>query len=178
MPDTLHVITRKRLSEMALDVQDPQRRKDNPAAVVCVCSLAAHFLLDHLMSTRDLKVLDAALRAKVAGYFATAQDALSQLSVLDTPSLDNLQALIFGAVNAQEAGHAIDAWKLIVAACNLCIAFNLHKEVCAFENAPEESLSQARYCFFLCYINDKGLAMVCHLTWTDWQVFLANVEIW
>lgn len=36
---------------------------------------------------------------------------------------------------------------------------NLHKKVSSFSSAPSDTLAQARYCFLMCYINDKGLAM-------------------
>jgi hypothetical protein len=144
---------------MALKIQDAEGRKENPAAVVCVCSMTAHFLLEHMI-TQKPSILDSVIRAKVAAYFATAQNALSQINLLAAPSLENLQAFIFGSVNAQEAGHPIESWRYNVAACNLCIAFNLHKNISAFTNGSQEDLTQAQYCFMVCYINDKGLAMV------------------
>ena len=144
---------------MALKTQDAQGRRDNPAAVVCVCSMAAHFLLEHLI-TQEPSILDSVIRAKVAAYFATAQSALSQINLLAAPSLSNLQAFIFGSINAQEAGHPIESWRYNVAACNLCIAFNLHKNDSAFTNGTAEDLMQANFCFMACYLNDKGLAMV------------------
>ena len=36
---------------------------------------------------------------------------------------------------------------------------NLHKKISSFKNVPLETCAQARYCFFICYISDKGLAM-------------------
>lgn len=147
---------------MALKTQDEKGRQTNPAAVVCVCSMTAHFLLEHLI-TQKPSALDSVIRAKVAAYFMTAQTALSQINLLAAPSLENLQAFIFGSVNAQEAGLPIESWRYNVAACNLAIAFNLHRKVSAFTNGSEEDRMQANYCFMVCYINDKGLAMVSRL---------------
>lgn len=147
---------------MALKTQDEKGRQNNPAAVVCVCSMTAHFLLEHLI-TQKPSALDSVIRAKVAAYFMSAQTALSQINLLAAPSLENLQAFIFGSVNAQEAGLPIESWRYNVAACNLAIAFNLHRKVSAFTNGSEEDRMQANYCFMVCYINDKGLAMVSTL---------------
>lgn len=83
---------------MSVDIQDPTKRKSNPAIVVVVDTLAAHFLLQKLMSSKVKTGLEAGIQKQITAYFATAQAALSQINILATPCLQNIQALIFGVI--------------------------------------------------------------------------------
>jgi hypothetical protein len=49
-------------------------------------------------------------------------------------------------------------WNISLAARNIYNFLGLNKKVNALSNASPVALSEARYCFFLCYINDRGLA--------------------
>lgn len=96
LPDGLPIIDRKTIVEMAMDVQDVNTRSNNPAIVVCVNSFVAHFLLESIMAKEGETGLEERIREQITAYFSTAQLALSQISILSAPSLQNLQALIFG----------------------------------------------------------------------------------
>lgn len=81
---------------MVLDVQDANKRQNNPAALVCVNSFTSHFLLESVMATKEKTGLEEQICEQITAYFATAQAALSQINLLSPPSLQNLQALLLG----------------------------------------------------------------------------------
>jgi hypothetical protein len=58
---------------------------------------------------------------------------------------------------AQEAGDFSTAWSLARSTSSICLSMQLHKRRSAF--ASPIAGAEAYYCFALCYINDKGLAM-------------------
>jgi len=95
-PDGIPMITSKVLLQMSIDVRDCQRRKSNPAWVVCVNTLVAHFLLQKLMSATTKNGLEGSIQHKISAYFATSQKALSRIHTLAPPCLQNIQALVFG----------------------------------------------------------------------------------
>lgn len=96
--DGLPLITSQTVVQMSVDIQDPTKRKSNPAIVVVVDTLVAHFLLQKLMSSKVKTGLEAGIQKQITAYFATAQAALSQINILATPCLQNIQALIFGVI--------------------------------------------------------------------------------
>jgi hypothetical protein len=81
---------------MVFEIQTANPLERNPAAVVCICSLAGHFLLEQLMSGKVKAVLVEAFKKNIHAYFATAQRALKRISPLAPPSLSQIQALILG----------------------------------------------------------------------------------
>jgi hypothetical protein len=58
---------------------------------------------------------------------------------------------------AQEAGDFLTAWSLARATSRICLELQLHKAGKVFANPGAEL--EAYYCFTICYMNDKGLAM-------------------
>lgn len=51
------------------------------------------------------------------------------------------------------------SWNLTAAACSMCIALGIHKDNNTFSDSSSDSYSKSRFCLFVCYVNDKGLAM-------------------
>jgi hypothetical protein len=60
---------------------------------------------------------------------------------------------------AQEAGDFGTAWLLTGAACNMCLALELHRKEDSSRGSSLSTSREAYYCFTLCYMHDKGLAM-------------------
>ncbi|KAH7322494.1 hypothetical protein B0I35DRAFT_476442 [Stachybotrys elegans] len=161
LPDGLPIVSRQSLVDMflALDAEK-QHRHHHPAFVVCVNSSVAYFLLESMTAREAVTGLENNMRNQITSYFATAQAALHFISPSHPPSLPTLQALVYGLVNAQEVGDASQSWRYTAAACAMCIELGLHQDDESLVSSTcAGSMAQARYCLFVCYVNDKALAM-------------------
>ncbi|CZR59387.1 uncharacterized protein PAC_09279 [Phialocephala subalpina] len=151
-------ISRRTVAHMATDILAAPREQCDPASVVCVAAYAAYFLQEIVLSnTSKITGLETLLREQAEELFATARKWTSYLARKASPSLNNLQALSFGVMLAQEAGDFSTAWSLAKATSNICLALQLNKPGNVFTNPGTEL--EAYFCFAMCYMNDKGLAM-------------------
>ncbi|KAH7349747.1 hypothetical protein B0T11DRAFT_289834 [Plectosphaerella cucumerina] len=92
-------------------------------------------------------------------YRRNAFAALNHISMLSTPSLSLLQALLAGAMLFQMAGNTGKCAQLSAAACLICshLGGRFFAEL-AKGTSKQESL-EARQCLGHCYILDKSLSM-------------------
>ncbi|KAI9146795.1 Arabinanolytic transcriptional activator araR [Paramyrothecium foliicola] len=160
LPDGLPVVSRQSLVDMFLTLDGEEQPGHHPAFVVCVNSSVAYFLLERTTAGEAVRELGNSLRNRITSYFAAAQAALNCITPSSPPSLPTLQALVYGLVNSQEVGDASQSWRYTAAACAMCIELGLHQEDESLVSPTcAGSMAEARYCLFVCYVNDKALAM-------------------
>ncbi|RPA74785.1 hypothetical protein BJ508DRAFT_418443 [Ascobolus immersus RN42] len=87
-----------------------------------------------------------------------AQVAARNLGLLMAPTLENILALLFASLIAQENGTPGECWTYASHACRLVQALGLHRRS-AYKNMPYEEAEEAKTAFWWCYSIDKGLAL-------------------
>ncbi|KAF4633140.1 hypothetical protein G7Y89_g4977 [Cudoniella acicularis] len=152
-------ISRNSVGKMVRSIFEKPFDERDRASLICVSSYAGYFLQEIVLSDhRKYTGLETELRDQAQECFATVRAASSSYLTQAPSSLENLQALTFAIMLAQEIGDFVAAWLLTEAASRICIDLKLHKKVNAFSNTSEIAM-EAYFCFSTCYKADKGLAM-------------------
>ncbi|KAH6693745.1 hypothetical protein F5X68DRAFT_258603 [Plectosphaerella plurivora] len=92
-------------------------------------------------------------------YRRNAFKALDHISMLSTPSLSLLQALLAGAMLFQMAGNVAKCAQLSAAACLICSQLGGRYFADLAKGSSEQDSLEARQCIGHCYILDKSLSM-------------------
>lgn len=151
-------ISRSTVMKMTRDILNNGDLADT-TSVVCVSSFAAYFLEEILLRTKESSGLEDIMQNKLKTFHGIARNGISRMNMLGPASLARLQALICGAINAQNVGDLTTSWSLGTAASNTCLALGLNREGNTFSKTGGDTAREALYCMAFCYIHDKGLAM-------------------
>ncbi|RPA83973.1 hypothetical protein BJ508DRAFT_413008 [Ascobolus immersus RN42] len=86
------------------------------------------------------------------------QVAARNLGILMTPTVQNVQALVFAAMVAQENANPGECWTYCSHACRLIQALGLHRQS-GYRNMTPTEADEARTAFWWLYSLDKGMAI-------------------
>lgn len=146
------------VTRMARDILNNGELAD-VSSIVCVSSFAAYFVEEILLRSKEESGLEDIMQQKLRSLLAIARGGISRMNMLGPATLGRVQALICGAINAQNAGELTTSWSLSTAASNTCLALGLNQEKNVFSLNGGEVAREALYCMSFCYNHDKGLAM-------------------
>ncbi|CRL21800.1 Fungal transcriptional regulatory protein, N-terminal [Penicillium camemberti] len=122
-------------------------------STVCVNSMASRFLTAITTTGIDSELIHE-MTHSVVQLQAAAKVALRSISLLTSPSLALLQALISGIFLHQGSGDVTVCWELTKAACRVCMSLGLDTIIKMGGTVSEEQY----YCVAWCYILDKNFA--------------------
>ncbi|KXG50367.1 Transcription factor [Penicillium griseofulvum] len=122
-------------------------------STVCVNAMVSKFLTA-ISNARIDSELIYELTHTVVQFQLAAKLALQSISLLTTPSLGLLQALLSGIFLHQGSGDITTCWDLTKAACKVCISLGLDTIVKIGGALSEEQY----YCLAWCYILDKNFS--------------------
>ncbi|RVD83604.1 uncharacterized protein DFL_007987 [Arthrobotrys flagrans] len=97
--------------------------------------------------------------ALVEKYFFNSWAAFDDVSILLTPNLINVQALLTLAIVAQEISKPGLCWMLLSQACRLAQAIGLHRQSHPAQNFSEEEAVERQLVFWTLYVMDKALSL-------------------
>ncbi|KAF3934038.1 hypothetical protein ABW19_dt0202548 [Dactylella cylindrospora] len=97
--------------------------------------------------------------ALVEKYFYNSWAAFDDVSILLTPNLINVQALLTLAIVAQEISKPGLCWMLLSQACRLAQAIGLHRQSHPAQNFSEEEAVERQLVFWTLYVMDKALSL-------------------
>ncbi|KAF3920575.1 hypothetical protein ABW21_db0200166 [Orbilia brochopaga] len=97
--------------------------------------------------------------ALVEKYFYNSWAAFDDVSILLTPNLINVQALLTLAIVAQEISKPGLCWMLLSQACRLAQAIGLHRQSHPAQNFSEEESVERQLVFWTLYVMDKALSL-------------------
>lgn len=97
--------------------------------------------------------------ALVEKYFFNSWAAFDDVTILLTPSLINVQALLTLAIVAQEISKPGLCWMLLSQACRLAQAIGLHRKAHPSQNFSEEETVERQLVFWTLYVMDKALSL-------------------
>ncbi|KAJ5173807.1 uncharacterized protein N7500_001738 [Penicillium coprophilum] len=120
---------------------------------VCVNAIASKFLSAISNAGIDSELIHELTHSAVQFQLA-AKVALQGISLLTSPSLRLLQALLSGIFLHQGSGDITTCWELTKAACRVCISLGLDTVI---KVGGALSVEQY-YCVAWCYILDKNFA--------------------
>ncbi|KAJ5375525.1 hypothetical protein N7517_007531 [Penicillium concentricum] len=122
-------------------------------STVCVNAMASKFLTAISNAGIDSELIHE-LTYSVTQFQLAAKVALQNISILTSPSLGLLQALLSGILLHQGSGDITICWELTKAACRVCISLGLDTIIKTGGLVSEEQY----YCLAWCYILDKNFA--------------------
>ncbi|KAJ5260045.1 hypothetical protein N7497_011137 [Penicillium chrysogenum] len=122
-------------------------------STVCVNAVASRFLTAVTSTGIDSELIHE-MTHSVVKFQASAKVALRSISLLSTPSLGLLQALLSGIFLYQGSGDITACWELTKAACRVCTSLGLDTTMKTGGTVCEEEY----YCVAWCYILDKNFA--------------------
>ncbi|OQE19260.1 hypothetical protein PENFLA_c019G10954 [Penicillium flavigenum] len=122
-------------------------------STVCVNAVASKFLTATTNTGIDSELIHE-MTHSVVQFQASAKVALRSISLLATPSLGLLQALLSGIFLYQGSGDITACWELTKAACRVCVSLGLDTTMKTGGTVSEEEY----YCVAWCYILDKNFA--------------------
>ncbi|OQE05093.1 hypothetical protein PENVUL_c027G02482 [Penicillium vulpinum] len=120
---------------------------------VCVNTMASKFLTATTNTGIDSELIHE-LTNSVVQFQAAAKTALRSISLLTSPSLGLLQALLSGIFLHQGSGDITICWELTKAACRVCISLGLDNILKTGGAVSEEQY----YCVAWCYMLDNNFA--------------------
>jgi len=97
--------------------------------------------------------------ALVEKYFFNSWAAFDDVSILLTPSLINVQALLTLAIVAQEISKPGLCWMLLSQACRLAQAIGLHRQPHPSQITSDDEAQERKLVFWTLYIMDKALSL-------------------
>ncbi|KAF5965579.1 C6 transcription factor [Fusarium bulbicola] len=83
------------------------------------------------------------------------ETAMNKFNVLASPSLENVEAFLLGAIYAIEVSQPMVAWQLVSAAVGICQTLGWHQLVPNNDRTTDRKVSL----FWLTYLLDKGLSL-------------------
>ncbi|KAJ5205456.1 hypothetical protein N7472_001904 [Penicillium cf. griseofulvum] len=122
-------------------------------STVCVNAMVSKFLTAISNARIDSELIHK-LSHTVVQFQLVAKVALQSISLLTSPSLGLLQALLSGLFLHQGSGDITICWELTKAACKMCISLGLDIMMKIGGAVSEEQY----YCLAWCYILDKNFA--------------------
>ncbi|CAG8896568.1 unnamed protein product [Penicillium egyptiacum] len=122
-------------------------------STVCVNAVASKFLTTITNTGIDSELIHE-MTHSVVQFQAAAKVALRSISLLTSPSLGLLQAVLSGIFLYQGSGDITTCWELTKAACRVCISLGLDTIMKTGGAVSEEEY----YCVAWCYVLDKNFA--------------------
>ncbi|KOS46929.1 hypothetical protein ACN38_g2120 [Penicillium nordicum] len=122
-------------------------------STICVNCMASKFLTAITTTGIDSELIHE-MTHSVVQFQAAAKVALRNISLLTSPSLGLLQALLSGIFLHQGSGDITVCWELTKAACRVCMSLGLDTIMKTGGTVSEEQY----YCVAWCYILDKNFA--------------------
>ncbi|KAH7025320.1 hypothetical protein B0J12DRAFT_686459 [Macrophomina phaseolina] len=83
--------------------------------------------------------------------------ALTTYEVVAVPALENIQALLLGAIRALEEGNISLSWTYISSACTMCLTLGFHRRSIV-ENDHPAVVKEKLHVFWMLYMSDKNLS--------------------
>lgn len=135
---------------------------ENPSAMndrgwlVCFNNVLLFSLYGSTMNGQKKEEIQTALVEK---YFFNSWAAFDDVSILLTPSLINVQALLTLAIVAQEISKPGLCWILLSQACRLAQAIGLHRQSHPSQISSNEEAQERKLVFWTLYVMDKALSL-------------------
>jgi hypothetical protein len=135
------------------------KERDYPSKgeITLLNGLLSFVFSDHsITSYTSLSTSDCDKYAKLCenNFIAGLQD----YECLVTPSLENIQCLMIGAMKAQEESRPSLCWTFVAAAARLCQILGYHRETVVARDPP--MLAEVkRHAFWMLYMMDKTLSL-------------------
>ncbi|KAJ5504862.1 hypothetical protein N7463_007736 [Penicillium fimorum] len=127
--------------------------QDFLTGIVCVNAMVSKFLTAISNDGIDSELIHE-LTHSMTQFQLAAKVALQSISLLTSPSLGLLQALLSGIFLHQGSGDITTCWELTKGACRMCISLGLDTIINTGGAVSEEQY----YCVAWCYILDKNFA--------------------
>ncbi|KAH6995257.1 hypothetical protein EDB80DRAFT_877127 [Ilyonectria destructans] len=141
--------------------------------IVCV-NFWAYLVLTSLESDDSSTRMAQHLGGTRDRYFNNAKQALKRMSILVTPTVSLLQALVSGVMLFLDVGDFENCWTLSSAAYRACISLGGHFVTQQTSDPSSVQAREVRACLFNCYIWDKAFSInmdrPCSLSDLDFSI--------
>ncbi|KAH6972705.1 hypothetical protein BKA56DRAFT_659692 [Ilyonectria sp. MPI-CAGE-AT-0026] len=152
----LSKITLERMEHTLIeDTIHGQRRLEY---IICV-NFWAYLVLTSLESEDPSTVMAQHLGGSHDRYFNNVQCALKRMSILVTPTLSTLQALLYGVMLFLDVGDFEHCWVLNAAACQACVALGGQYLADQASDPASTQAREVRASLFNCFVFDKAFSI-------------------